>query len=100
MLVISYAAEGVSFGNRDTYPYFFRTIGENRQFEAVYLEILKHFEWKRVATLIEAGQKYADYISPMESLLKKNDIEIISKKFIQEKGGDNIEEVKNKFFRY
>ena len=31
MTVISYSAEGVSFADRETYPYFFRTIGENRQ---------------------------------------------------------------------
>lgn len=31
MMVISYSAEGVSFADRKQYPYFFRTIGENRQ---------------------------------------------------------------------
>jgi ABC-type branched-subunit amino acid transport system substrate-binding protein len=31
MTVISYSAEGASFSDREAYPYFFRTIGENRQ---------------------------------------------------------------------
>lgn len=31
MAVISYSAEGVSFSDREQYPYFFRTIGENSQ---------------------------------------------------------------------
>lgn len=31
MAVISYSAEGVSFADREQYPYFFRTIGENSQ---------------------------------------------------------------------
>lgn len=29
--VITYSAEGISFENRENYPYFYRTIGENRQ---------------------------------------------------------------------
>lgn len=28
---ITYSAEGISFENRDNFPYFYRTIGENRQ---------------------------------------------------------------------
>ena len=32
VVVISYSAEGVLFSNRSQYPYFFRTIGENKQF--------------------------------------------------------------------
>jgi hypothetical protein len=28
---ITYSAEGISFENRQNYPYFYRTIGENRQ---------------------------------------------------------------------
>ena len=32
-IVISYSAEGSSFNDREKYPYFFRTIGENKQFQ-------------------------------------------------------------------
>lgn len=32
-VIISYSAEGSSFSDREKYPYFFRTIGENKQYK-------------------------------------------------------------------
>lgn len=85
-MVISYSAEGSSFSDRDKYPYFFRTIGENKHYEHVYLKLFKQFKWKRVAALTEDGQKYTEYISNMEKLLEENDIKMISnKKFPRQK---------------
>ncbi|KAJ6649876.1 Insulin-like growth factor 1 receptor [Pseudolycoriella hygida] len=82
MSVISYSAEGTSFRDRETYPYFFRTIGENQQYEYVYLQLMQHLKWKRVAALTEDGQKYTEYISHMETYLKEHGIELIwNKKF-------------------
>jgi ABC-type branched-subunit amino acid transport system substrate-binding protein len=82
MIVISYSAEGVSFSDRDTYPYFFRTIGENSQYEDVYLNFLKKMKWARVASLTEDGYKHTEYISHMENTLKQNNIVPINKKFL------------------
>lgn len=62
------------------YPYFFRTIGENQQYEYVYLQLMQHLKWSRVAALTEDGQKYTEYISHMETFLKARDIELISNK--------------------
>lgn len=31
-IAISYSAQGSSFSDRDKFPYFFRSIGEKRQF--------------------------------------------------------------------
>ncbi|XP_055645042.1 uncharacterized protein LOC129780610 isoform X2 [Toxorhynchites rutilus septentrionalis] len=80
MAVISYSAEGAFLSDRETYPYFFRTIGENRQYGHVYARLLNQFNWNRVAALTEDGQKSTEYISHMESLLKENHIELISNK--------------------
>lgn len=81
MAVISYSAEGVSFKDRETYPYFFRTIGENRQYEHVYVQLLKELNWHRVVAFTEDGQKYTEYISQLENVLKENGIELTNKKF-------------------
>uniref|UniRef100_A0A182PFP9 receptor protein-tyrosine kinase n=1 Tax=Anopheles epiroticus TaxID=199890 RepID=A0A182PFP9_9DIPT len=78
--VISYAAEGAFLSDRETYPYFFRTIGENRQYEHVYAQLLQRLNWHRVAALTEDGQKATEYISYMETLLKERSIELISNK--------------------
>ncbi|XP_058451840.1 uncharacterized protein LOC131430699 [Malaya genurostris] len=87
MAVISYSAEGAFLSDRETYPYFFRTIGENRQYEHVYARLLKQLNWNRVAALTEDGQKSTEYISHMETLLKENNIELISnKKFPRDRG--------------
>lgn len=65
------------------YPYFFRTIGENQQYEYVYLQLMQHLKWSRVAALTEDGQKYTEYISHMETYLKEHSIELISNKKFQ-----------------
>ncbi|XP_076285290.1 uncharacterized protein LOC143211458 [Lasioglossum baleicum] len=77
-VVISYSAEGSTFDDRSRYPYFFRTIGENKQYKHVYLELFKMFKWKRVAALTEDGQKYTEYISYMEDILRTNGITFVS----------------------
>ncbi|XP_053958896.1 uncharacterized protein LOC128863661 [Anastrepha ludens] len=85
MAVISYSAEGASFADRRAYPYFFRTIGSNRQYEDVYIELMKFMGWKRVAALTEDGQKYTEYISHMETAMKQNNLELITnKKFLSD----------------
>uniref|UniRef100_W8B6W5 receptor protein-tyrosine kinase n=2 Tax=Ceratitis capitata TaxID=7213 RepID=W8B6W5_CERCA len=85
MAVISYSAEGASFADRQTYPYFFRTIGSNRQYEDVYIALMKFLDWKRVAALTEDGQKYTEYISHMEAAMKQHNLElIINKKFLND----------------
>ncbi|XP_065355846.1 receptor-type guanylate cyclase gcy-17-like isoform X2 [Calliphora vicina] len=85
MAVISYSAEGASFLDRQAYPFFFRTIGSNRQYEDVYTSLMKDFGWNRVAALTEDGQKYTEYISHMEATLKNNNMElIINKKFLND----------------
>ncbi|XP_033330257.2 uncharacterized protein LOC117222594 [Megalopta genalis] len=77
-VVISYSAEGSTFNDRTKYPYFFRTIGENKQYKHVYLELFKKLKWKRVAALTEDGQKYTEYISYMEDILRTNGITFVS----------------------
>ncbi|EAU75961.1 AGAP009158-PA [Anopheles gambiae str. PEST] len=80
MAVISYSAEGAFLSDREKYPFFFRTIGENRQYEHVYAQLLQRMNWRRVAALTEDGQKATEYISYMETLLKERSIELISNK--------------------
>ncbi|XP_017478698.1 PREDICTED: receptor-type guanylate cyclase gcy-8-like [Rhagoletis zephyria] len=85
MAVISYSAEGATFADRQAYPYFFRTIGSNRQYEDVYIELMKVMGWKRVAALTEDGQKYTEYISHMEAAMKQHNLELITnKKFLSD----------------
>nr|CAD7396592.1 unnamed protein product [Timema poppensis] len=150
-VVISYSAEGSSFSDRDKYPYFFRTIGENKQYNLhclllpyppiaplpssqsptpsldlhnsqspsctltsfkpydflypsrardVYLRLLQKMNWKQVSALTEDGQKYTEYISHLQDLLKKNNIELTNRKFPRERAGVSmtqyLEELKSK----
>lgn len=50
----------------------------NLRYEHVFLRLFQHLKWRRVAALTEDGQKYTEYISHMETTLKKNGIELIS----------------------
>ncbi|XP_031629591.1 receptor-type guanylate cyclase gcy-18-like isoform X3 [Contarinia nasturtii] len=100
MTVISYSAEGFSFKDREKYPYFFRTIGENRQYEHVYVKLFKELNWHRVVAFTEDGQKYTEYISLLENSLKENGIELTNKKFSKyfspEKMQSSLLDLKNK----
>ncbi|XP_015433610.1 PREDICTED: uncharacterized protein LOC107189564 [Dufourea novaeangliae] len=88
-VVISYSAEGSSFNDRTKYPYFFRTIGENKQYQHVYLQLLKKFGWLRVASLTEDGQKYTEYISYMQDLFRDEGIAFVANvKFPRERETD------------
>lgn len=93
MAVISYSAQGVSFRDRDKYPYFFRTIGDNRQYEHVFVRLLKQMNWHRVVAFTEDGQKYTEYISQLENALRENDIELTNKKFSKYFSPDKIKSV-------
>lgn len=93
MAVISYSAEGVSFKDREKYPYFFRTIGDNRQYEHVYVRLLKELNWHRVVAFTEDGQKYTEYISQLENALRENGIELTNKKFSKYFTPDKIKSV-------
>ncbi|XP_076270946.1 uncharacterized protein LOC143202875 isoform X1 [Rhynchophorus ferrugineus] len=86
IMAISYSAEGSSFSDREKYPYFFRTIGENKYYKHVYMELFKQFKWNRVAALTEDGQKYTEYISLMQDDLELNGISFVAnKKFPRER---------------
>lgn len=93
-VIISYSAEGSSFNDRRRYPYFFRTIGENKHYRHVYLKLLKSFGWNRVAALTEDGQKYTEYISYMQETLRDNGISFIANiKFPRERERDEMTKV-------
>lgn len=88
-VVISYSAEGSKFSDRNKYPYFFRTIGENHQYKYVYLQLLKKLQWYQVASLTQEGTKYAEYISSLHDLLTTNNITfVINRKFPADRGTD------------
>lgn len=68
--IISYGAEGAIFTDQNEYPYFFRTIPENKIFRFVYLELFRELGWKRIGSLTEDGQRYSEYITPLHELLE------------------------------
>lgn len=95
-VIISYSAEGSSFDDRSKYPYFFRTIGENKQYKYVYVQLLQRLGWHRVASLTEDGQKYTEYISYMQDILRDNDIVFVANvKFPREREVDVMTKVKD-----
>lgn len=93
-IVMSYSAEGSSFSDRSKYPYFFRTIGENKQYKQVYLHLFKALGWNRIAALTEDGQKYTEYISSMGDMFQENGISFIANmKFPREREESSLSRV-------
>nr|XP_045607313.1 atrial natriuretic peptide receptor 2-like isoform X2 [Procambarus clarkii] len=83
--IISYGAEGAIFSDKDHYPYFFRTIPENRIFRHVYTKYFAHERWKRIASLTENGQRYSEYLTLLRDLLQDSGIELETLKYPQER---------------
>lgn len=85
-IVISYSAEGSGLSDRTKYPYFFRTIGDNKQYKHVYRSLFSKLGWHRFGALTEDGQKYTEYISQMTGYLEEEGISLIENvKFPREK---------------
>jgi len=82
-VVISYSAEGsISNSNSEDFPYFFRTIAENKQYKHAYLAALKKFGWKKVAALTQDGSKYSHYMSSLQDVFQENGIDfVLNRKF-------------------
>ncbi|XP_042206983.1 receptor-type guanylate cyclase gcy-1-like isoform X2 [Homarus americanus] len=83
--IISYGAEGAIFSDQDHYPYFFRTIPENKIFRYVYSSYFKREGWKRVASLTENGQRYSEYLTLLRDKLQEDGIELETLKYPQER---------------
>ncbi|KAK8378937.1 hypothetical protein O3P69_009579 [Scylla paramamosain] len=63
-VVMSYSAEGAIF-NYSKYPYFFRTIPENKIYGTVYKKLFQQLQWKQVGALTEDSNKYSEYLSDL-----------------------------------
>ena len=44
----------------------------------VYKELLRQLQFKRVASLTEAGQKYSEYISLLHDMLQESGVTFVS----------------------
>ncbi|KAG0710468.1 Insulin-like peptide receptor [Chionoecetes opilio] len=63
-VVMSYSAEGAIF-NYSKFPYFFRTIPENKIYGTVYKKLFEQLQWKQVGALTEDSNKYSEYLSDL-----------------------------------
>lgn len=83
MMIMSYSADGGSFVDRKSYPYFFRTIGSKSDYVGLYVSIMQALGWNRVSMLTEDNQQSTQYISEMESKLKLHNFTLaFSRKFL------------------
>lgn len=90
-VAISYSAEGSVFSDRSKYPYFFRTIGENIEYNIVYLNLLKKLKWKRISSITEDGQKYTEYLPHLVNLINKHNLTYVANsKFPRSRGNSTM----------
>lgn len=88
--IISYAAEGAIFSGQDDYPYFFRTIPENRIFGYVYKHLFRSMGWRRIASLVEEGHRYSEYLTVLEELLQEHNMTLDKKEFSDERKTSDV----------
>lgn len=77
MATISYGASLTSFSESNGYRNFFRMVGESRFFAEAVLGVLKHFNWKRVATLSEEGLASSYLSLDFDARLKSQEVEVL-----------------------
>lgn len=79
--VISYGAEGAILSDQEKYPFFFRTIPENKIYSDVFAELFMKLGWKRIASITEEGQRYSEYVTPMRELLERKGMVFLMRKY-------------------
>lgn len=93
-IIISYSAEGTLFNNQEKYEkyrFFFRTIPENSLFRFVFIKLFKKLGYTRMAALTEEGQKYPEYLSYLQDLMKSHKMTFIeNRKFPRERAFTNM----------
>lgn len=90
-VVMSYSAEGAIF-NYSKYPYFFRTIPENKIYGTVYKRLFQQLQWRQAGALTEDSNKYSEYLSDLLS----NVTDGLKVTNVKMKASDNIVERLNK----
>ncbi|XP_050730099.1 uncharacterized protein LOC127005358 isoform X3 [Eriocheir sinensis] len=88
--IISYGAEGAIFSGQDDYPYFFRTIPENKIFGHVYKHLFRSMEWRRIASLVEEGHRYSEYLTVLEEMLQEHNMTLDKKEFSDERKTSDV----------
>ncbi|XP_018019867.1 atrial natriuretic peptide receptor 1 [Hyalella azteca] len=79
--MISYGAEGAIFSDQAEYPFFFRTIPENKIYRHVFLKLFLELGWKRIASITEEGQRYAEYVTPLREVLEQHHMDFLMRKY-------------------
>ncbi|XP_067655790.1 gamma-aminobutyric acid type B receptor subunit 2-like [Haliotis asinina] len=80
MFQLSYADTNPLLSERDKYPFFFRTVPSDSDFNPARLALLRNFNWTRVGTLFQfdpkGSPKYNYAHNRLVSLLGKTNIQI------------------------
>ncbi|XP_071477040.1 gamma-aminobutyric acid type B receptor subunit 1-like [Diadema antillarum] len=93
---VSYAASSPSLSNRETYASFYRTNVADSLYNYARLAIIKHYGWRRVATLYENREAYSTAVNLFTELLATNGINLTTSESFTVEPGEQIANLKEK----
>ncbi|XP_072048870.1 gamma-aminobutyric acid type B receptor subunit 1-like [Amphiura filiformis] len=95
LVTMSYSASSPSLSNRVQYPYFYRTIMPDTMFNPARIQLIKYFGWTRVATIHENYEIFSLAIDNLLTLLRKENITVVSSESFAENPHNQVENLKN-----
>ncbi|PFX27466.1 Gamma-aminobutyric acid type B receptor subunit 2 [Stylophora pistillata] len=96
LIQVGYGASSIYLSDKEKYPLFFRTVPPEKGHNSGRLAVLKYFNWKRIAILIEREPYYEAAQASLTKLLEKNDISIVVQEFL----GDGMEEDRESLVKF
>eukprot|EP01129_Flabellula_baltica_P015323 TRINITY_DN768_c0_g1_i1.p1 TRINITY_DN768_c0_g1~~TRINITY_DN768_c0_g1_i1.p1 ORF type:complete len:283 (-),score=70.55 TRINITY_DN768_c0_g1_i1:158-1006(-) len=78
---VSYGATSVSLSDKDLYPNFIRIVNSDIKQAAVWVDILNHFDIKRVAVLYSSERVHFQLSNSFIEFLNGTDVEVLAKIF-------------------
>ncbi|XP_077991244.1 gamma-aminobutyric acid type B receptor subunit 1-like [Glandiceps talaboti] len=96
LVQMSYGASNPALSNRNRYPSFYRTYAPDSLYNYARLDIIKYFNWTKVATLHENQELFSSTINDLSSKLRDNGIEILTSESFTVDPSEQVKNLKEK----
>ncbi|XP_002736691.1 gamma-aminobutyric acid type B receptor subunit 1-like [Saccoglossus kowalevskii] len=96
LVQMSYSASNPALSNTIRYPSFYRTYAPDSLYNNARLAMIKYYGWRKVATLHENQELFSSTINHLSSLLRDNDIDILTSESFTVDASEQVRNLKEK----
>ncbi|XP_068718717.1 gamma-aminobutyric acid type B receptor subunit 2-like isoform X2 [Montipora capricornis] len=96
LLQVSYASISSDLSNREKYPLLYSTMPPHSAQNSARIAFLKHFQWKRIATIYQNDHAFGEAMEAFQKNLLEGDFELIAAEIVHENPKSPIQSLKKK----